>query len=122
MLGNARALRILCPLVGAVLLSAVSPSNAQTADIPSFVTGNELAQWFTNRPNIANAYVLGVWDQHSSFQVGLGQKTICMPTQVSRKQAAEVVKRYVNEHPEQRHYAAAAMVTVALTAAFPCPK
>ena len=45
----------------------------------------------------------------------------CIPNRVTDRQTTDVVVRYLKEHPEQRHYAAANLVAETLAEAFPCP-
>ncbi len=44
----------------------------------------------------------------------------CFPAHSTRGQAEDVVKRYLDQHPEKRHYVAADLVAMALAEAFPC--
>jgi hypothetical protein len=43
----------------------------------------------------------------------------CVPEN-STQQLVDVVKRYLDQHPEQRHYSATSFAAAALAAAFPC--
>jgi len=59
-------------------------------------------------------YVSGVADalHYTSF--------ICEPDGVSPQQEADVVLKFLKDHPERLHHHQVSLVTVALLAAFPC--
>lgn len=44
----------------------------------------------------------------------------CIPMTVKSEQARDVVTKFLEDHPELRHYAAAGLVGEALSKAFPC--
>ena len=44
----------------------------------------------------------------------------CFPANSTRGQSMAVVRRYLEQHPEQRHYQAGSLVAAALAEAFPC--
>ena len=64
----------------------------------------------------ALGYVLGVADSASWESVA------CAPANVTAGQLADVVLKYLQDHPEERHKAAVGLVATALINAFPCPK
>ena len=45
----------------------------------------------------------------------------CIPLTVTANQITDVVKKYLNDHPEQRHYSAVSLILDSMTNAFPCP-
>ncbi|MGK4476346.1 Rap1a/Tai family immunity protein [Aeromonas molluscorum] len=47
--------------------------------------------------------------------------SFCIPHQVTRGQNADIVTKYLNEHPEDRHKDAGPLTAYALALAFPCP-
>ena len=61
-------------------------------------------------------YVAGVADVFAAQNTN----TICKPKDVTLQQAADVVKKYLTDHPEERHYTAVSEISMALSQAFPC--
>jgi hypothetical protein len=57
-------------------------------------------------------YILGVHDAHD--------RAICIPDGVKSGQVLDVVKRYLRNHPEERHHQASSLVLGALKETFPC--
>lgn len=49
-------------------------------------------------------------------------KYICTPDGVTATQKKDIVVRYLQVHPEERHYNAASTVWAAFKVAFPCAK
>ncbi|WP_367159421.1 Rap1a/Tai family immunity protein [Mesorhizobium sp.] len=45
----------------------------------------------------------------------------CIPSGATNDQLAEVVIKYLGDHPEELHYPAAPLSMVAIAKAFPCP-
>ena len=46
--------------------------------------------------------------------------SICVPQEVSTEEAIRVFLKYMDEHPEELHFAAAAELQTALHTVFPC--
>jgi hypothetical protein len=70
---------------------------------------------------VGKSYVAGVFDTgHSLAERWLFKNHVCKPDGVGRKQAADIVKKYMGDHPEQLDYAAAGIVFDALSQAYPC--
>jgi Rap1a immunity proteins len=65
-------------------------------------------------------YVAAIAD--ASGQRGVEGRRTCAPPNVTLQQDVDVVKRYLEMHPEQRQYVAEGLVALALSEAFPCPK
>ncbi|WP_414625745.1 Rap1a/Tai family immunity protein [Aeromonas jandaei] len=59
------------------------------------------------------AYVTGVADTLDGF-------SFCIPNQVTRGQNADIVTKFLSEHPEDRHRDGHAITAQALSLAFPC--
>lgn len=47
-------------------------------------------------------------------------EAICVPAEVTTGQFRDVVIKYVNDHPDQRHRQAVVLTTLATLEAFPC--
>jgi hypothetical protein len=84
------------------------------------VTGNELKQYADLGEKASNVaakerlagYVIAIVDNYESL--------LCIPEGTTDDQVIEVVKKYLNEHPEQLHRNASIPVVKALGRAFPC--
>jgi hypothetical protein len=65
-------------------------------------------------------FVVGIADAMSNVTGVLGRRA-CIPLPaVPRGQVIDVVKRYLEQHPETRHDSAVSLVAQALSEAFPC--
>ena len=82
-------------------LSSWRKFSARTGDQEDMITGM-----------IGLGYVIGAIDAVDN----------CVPQQVTRGQAAEVVFRYLDAHPELRPFLAASLVKAAVAEKFPCQK
>jgi Rap1a immunity proteins len=58
-------------------------------------------------------YVMGVASS-------LEGSAFCFPAGVEKGQIVDVIKRWLEDHPELRHYAASSLITSALKERFPC--
>lgn len=59
------------------------------------------------------------WNSISPEQGGPSVK-FCVPSAVKTAQAIDVVRAYIERHPETRHYMAGMLGQLALMEAFPC--
>jgi Rap1a immunity proteins len=105
-------------LVAVALSSLVIPE----ADAAAYIDGNKLLDECENVPSeflkgTCYGYVVGVQDAVD------GLHWFCVPegsNGVVAKQLVDVVKVYLRDHPERRHYSASSLVTEALEEKFPC--
>jgi hypothetical protein len=119
----------------ALALAAVvgaSTFQARAATQPTFLDGNALWARCGYRsdgqpPSECVGYVMGVYD--AAFNVALQTTNqqlrpgMCLgigETSVPAEQATDVVRRYLQQHPEGRNVSGANIVIRALVAAFPC--
>lgn len=65
-------------------------------------------------------YVTGVMETGSHMQSAGAKATYCMPDEVEIQQLARIVVKYLEEHPADLHYKAAAAVLFSFIDAFPC--
>jgi hypothetical protein len=63
-------------------------------------------------------YIMGIVDALDGNQIG-GQKA-CFSASMTGGQIRDVVVKFLQSHPEIRHYQASGVVTEALAQAFPC--
>ena len=66
-------------------------------------------------------YVEGVADTLAADEYLTGWNA-CLVGGLTDVQLRDVVVKFLEGHPEERHFAAAALVAQALAKAFPCPK
>jgi len=97
------------------------------ASAQSFIDGNKLLQQCANAntQRYCVYYVGGVWDATLIAQTFSGAPQRgrgCINFQaVNSQQAADVVMRWLQAHPELRHAGAGGLVIRALSEAWPCP-
>lgn len=105
------------------VLIAVGLSSQHAQAVRGFLSGNKLYDYITGSDvtlqQDAVGYVGGVADAEESTP---NKPRFCMPEQVSRGQARDIVRNYLSAHPELRHYSASSLVVNSFIAAFPCPK
>ena len=96
-------------------VALASPASAQ------FFHGDELRQMCNVRSEASIAYVSGAIDAAFFYQKLSGVKDrICMPAGVKTDQLLDVACRYVETHPEHRHWIAADLVAESAAVAWPC--
>ena len=87
-----------------------------------FFDGNELYEVCSAsdipRLHVCLGYIAGAADAASS---SASYGMVCLPEGISMSQAADIVKRYLRDHPEVRHYAAYDLAANALAEVWPCP-
>jgi hypothetical protein len=70
---------------------------------------------------VCAGYTAGIYDTINLLETTNAlPKLHCFPSGVTRLQIHDVVVRYLQDHPEQRHVGAAALVRDALQEAWPC--
>lgn len=98
-----------------LLLIMLSPTFAFAN---GFVGGNKLYKSCSsgNENAACSAYIVG------AFDVASAMKVVCPPDDVTIGQVTDIVKRYLKEHPENRHYNASSIVVSVMQKTFPCKK
>jgi hypothetical protein len=96
----------------------------------AFATGNTLldACRSEERDSICSGYIAGIADaiNNSMYSIlrpdksGTNMALVCTTKRILLPQLVDVVVRFLESHPEMRHYAAASLVGAALSDAFPC--
>jgi len=93
-----------------------------------YETGNLLYEKLTSSNAFAKGYAAGyvaaiVDDRQLAQNMGElseGGLRVCVPNEATVRQIIDVVKKYLENNPENRHYGAASSVVLALRQAFPC--
>jgi hypothetical protein len=103
-----------------ILMVASVPALGQVNAIQN---GNKLYSFMTS-PELtlktyAEGYAAGIADASGGIFAVMGYR-FCMPISVTDAQLSDIVRLWLERHPEQRHYAASALVVQALVEAFPC--
>jgi hypothetical protein len=109
-------------LAVAILLLASTPTKAQKL---SPTTGNELLEWCQSGDTWATGrclgYIIGVADLQTMVKKTLPEnRQSCIAEGVTAGQILEVVTKYLNQHPEERHFNASVLIVKAIAEAFPC--
>lgn len=102
----------------AVALLQVGP---KPTDRQSFMSGNQLhaicQDTSATGRTACQFYVTGALDMLFDQK---GANSPCFPTTANREQAADIVRKYLADHPEERHFTMASLVRAAIYEAFPC--
>jgi len=117
----------------AMLLSAI-PANAQLFD-----SGNRLHGLCKDLPEFMNGYVAGWLEKFQNDRLAVSvdyltysrderhealSKTIvaniCLPQELTLQQTTDVICKFLNDNPKERHLTAAYHLTHALSEAYPC--
>ena len=111
----------------AILFSTGVYADESSREVSSFVNGLELQKScnseITDIENGCKLYVAGVIDSYTFLaDVKNLENRICIPDEVTVGQLQSIVKKYLNEHPDDLHYAASYTVLVAIRESFPCKK
>jgi hypothetical protein len=106
-------------------MTVLGTSSAEpSGDGPAFLNANDL--YIKLSANDATtllvgvAYVAGVADAGSGGTVQSGGWRFCLQPNMTQVQIADVVKLWLDRHPEKRHFGAAGVVAHALEESFPC--
>jgi hypothetical protein len=105
------------------MATAVALAGLPTAARAAETTGNELWSLCTSKGATENSLCFGYV---TAIAEAIGQPTgvygwrACFPEQVTRKQVVDVVTRYLDQHPEERHLTAGSLIANALAKAFRC--
>lgn len=93
-----------------------------------FIDGNELIKWVASSDRVQKrsyseedffnhnqlmGYSQGAYDANRQF--------FCTPEQFTTRQLMGVIKKYIQDHPEQWNLAGDKLVVLAISKAFPCP-
>ena len=103
-----------------VTLAALAMLLGSPTSYATFVLGNTLVETCDSDNSydqgICAGFVLGVSDR-------IERKFACPPKNgtVSGGQLVKVVRKYLEENPENLHWTGHFLVTIALSQAFPCP-
>lgn len=89
-----------------------------------FLDGNKLHETCNKETDFSfqgfcHGYIIAVADVMDDGQVMFGFK-VCTPEGVKAPQLIDVVKRWLANNPQDRHYAADSLIAGALDEAFPC--
>lgn len=105
-----------------VLLTGGSPASASNYRMqPYWTYGNTLFRACEGgagsfRDGVCVGFVFGVVDMHNAA----GLKMFCVPEGVTGGQLKDIAKKYLAEHPGERHLPASFLVIKALKETFPC--
>jgi hypothetical protein len=84
-----------------------------------FFDGNRLHQVCETDIVACSMYILGVVDSVNVYGIANEFKN-CLPDNVTRKQVADIVIKFLSETPEKRHFMAPSLIVAKVSNAFPC--
>jgi hypothetical protein len=92
------------------------------------VGGNELHEWCRNpaatSQSVCHSFIIGTIDALGGIgtRATFDGNAFCIPDTgaVTKGQIVDIVKNWLNNNPQDRHYAAVSSVSEALSKAFPC--
>lgn len=86
----------------------------------NFFNGNKIYEACNDRSNSAYlGYATGVMDAFLAYPTA--DTKICLSEGVVSQQIADVLCRYVENHPEHRNYAGSSVARAAFAEVWPCP-
>ena len=93
-----------------IVLALAMPAAAE------FLDGNRISRWclaefYQSSEWFCDGYVAGVADAN---------KELCIPSSVTVAQTSDIFKKYLRDHPEDRHLSAQSLVSRALAEAWLC--
>jgi Rap1a immunity proteins len=102
------------------------------AQVPSIIQDGNSLQFFCEDQDSAlgqwhraacSGYIAGVFDSEVLLanSVQPRSKLACFPDGVTAGQTIDVVRKYLKDHPENRHHSAVSITMRAFLEAFPCP-
>ena len=107
-------------MIGLLLVALQAPTGHA---YDSYMSGNMLLSICETNKAVCTAYIGGVADFLDLIQTrGDLPHKVCVPTNSSLGQVADVVIKALRDQPATRHHGAAGLVSVAIADAFPCPK
>lgn len=102
------------------LAALVIASPAMATDSGHFIDGNNLQSLCRADRAYVTAYVVGATDAFNVTFVGQ-KKYICLPLTITSTQLSDMLCKYVDDNPEQRHLPAGGISYGMLVKYFHCP-
>ena len=103
--------RLICTCIAVILLAAV-PATA--------IDGNILKHYADADDKLSSSYGSGLF---VGYVLGVKEETLsklCIPEGVIHGQSLDVIKKYLNDHPEELHLPASDLVLKVIQTAWPC--
>ena len=95
------------------IATALALACLPTAARADFATGNDLWNWFSSTDSWRRGLCLGYVTAIAEIvDDGGSVNPLCIPEQVTRQPNVDVVKRWLDQHPEQRQKHAEILVDV----------
>jgi hypothetical protein len=111
-------------ILSLMLLAATAPANAQDDNFKAFVGGNELHQLCKNDIlsdiKACDAYVMGFVDTLLKMMADDGSCYFKLRDGVTVTQICDIARKYLRDHPGERHNVGVSSLMNAMQAAFPC--
>lgn len=122
---------LLCMAAGSILaISSCIAEKAKSQTMIPGASGNAMVRWCSPPPSTDQTvaflavggcmgYLTAVLDMLGSG-VEVGGRRACVPPGVDQNQMVDLVKGYIQEHPESRHLPAYVLISRAFSVHFPC--
>lgn len=105
------------------LIAALFAFPAAALAAPTFYSGNDVYRLCQEYPASAAIYAIGVLDGDKATRHWARlPKKVCAGSGVSSGQVKDVMCRYLERSPEDRHLAASSLALNAFEIAWPCPR
>ena len=106
-----------------VLVAALIAAPYAALGQENYFSGNRLLAWCTSfdpgKRNLCLGYIYGV---AHALEGHVPDYRACIPREATFDQVADVALKWLEEHPQRRHYSAFSLAVQALDEAFPCKK
>ena len=95
----------------------------ESSMVQSYYDGNKLLDLCRRDEGLCVSYVVGVTDGQLSAVVATSRtRPYCIPLNSTSQQVKDVVVKFLNDHPEERHLLGSTVVAEALSQVWPsCP-
>lgn len=106
-----------------IQLVAVMAALSPTAAYSQWNSGNDLQEYCGGEAGsfvsgICSGYIIGTLDTVEGLLED--KKLACVPPGVTKGQVRDIVIKYIEQHPEYRHFVGMNLVVLAVGSAFPC--
>lgn len=116
---------VACRLAGfclGTLLTIATPASGAELTAMNFMDGNRLFEACEKGSPICRGYVMAIADSATMLQVVAGARStpFCLDAGMVDRQVVDVARRYLERHPQRRHWNAPRLIVDAFAESFPC--
>ena len=110
--------RIILAVITALAFTGAAQGNFYTGNKLHTLCNSDDKDWYSKGACVG--YVIGAVDALMFAQTTQELRIFCLPKQVTAVQVVAVIKKYLRENPQDRHYQAGSEISAALAENFPC--